>query len=184
MAHRVSADTDAGIVAGAILQRRMGLYFDLCRRLRRNAGSPCSPRSWSRWPCGLASSCPAHRTHWLSCVLAVGALFALAGNPLFGWFSDRTTSTWGMRRPWLVGGALAGFSIAVDRLCQAPSISWLLVGWCLAQLSFNAVLAPLAALLPDHIPPERRERRRASSASAHHSVRWAGHISSRRSPGT
>ena len=35
-------------------------------------------------------------------------------------------------------------------------MAWLLIGWCFAQLSFNAVLAPLAALLPDHVPAARR----------------------------
>jgi MFS family permease len=60
-----------------------------------------------------------------------------------------------MRRPWLVGGALGGV-VSLWIVSIAPSIGWLLAGWCLAQLSFNAVLAPLAALLPDHVPPARR----------------------------
>jgi MFS family permease len=60
-----------------------------------------------------------------------------------------------MRRPWLIGGALGGV-ISLWLVAIAPSITWLVVGWCLAQLAFNAVLAPLAALLPDHVPAERR----------------------------
>jgi MFS family permease len=91
----------------------------------------------------------------LSLVLAVGALFALVSNPLVGWLSDRTTSRWGMRRPWLIAGAVGGV-VSLWIVSIAPSIAWLLVGWCLAQLAFNVVLAPLAALLPDHVPPERR----------------------------
>ena len=51
----------------------------------------------------------------LSLVLAVGALFALLANPLFGRLSDRTTARWGMRRPWLIGGALAGVAIVPVR---------------------------------------------------------------------
>jgi MFS family permease len=91
----------------------------------------------------------------LSAVLSVGALFALFGNPLVGRLSDRTTSRWGMRRPWLVGGALAGAG-SLWLVATAPSVGWVLVGWCLVQLSFNAVLAPLAALLPDQVPPAHR----------------------------
>jgi MFS family permease len=98
---------------------------------------------------------PASAEYGLSLVLGVGALFALFVNPLVGWLSDRTTSSWGMRRPWLVGGALGGV-VSLWIVSIAPSIGWLLAGWCLAQLSFNAVLAPLAALLPDHVPPARR----------------------------
>jgi MFS family permease len=91
----------------------------------------------------------------LSLVLAVGALFALVSNPLVGWLSDRTPGAWGMRRPWLIGGALGGVG-SLWLVSIAPSLGWLLVGWCLAQMAFNAVLAPLAALLPDHVPAERR----------------------------
>jgi MFS family permease len=98
---------------------------------------------------------PAGSEYGLSLVLGVGALFALVSNPLVGWLSDRTTSVWGMRRPWLIGGALGGV-ISLWLVAIAPSIAWLVVGWCLAQLAFNAVLAPLAALLPDHVPAERR----------------------------
>ena len=98
---------------------------------------------------------PAGSEYGLSLVLGVGALFALVANPLVGWLSDRTTSSWGMRRPWLIGGALGGV-LSLWVVSIAPSLAWLLVGWCLAQLSFNAVLAPLAALLPDHVPPARR----------------------------
>lgn len=98
---------------------------------------------------------PAGSEYGLSLVLGVGALFALVSNPLVGWLSDRTTSAWGMRRPWLIGGALGGL-LSLWIASIAPSLAWLLVGWCLAQLSFNAVLAPLAALLPDHIPRARR----------------------------
>jgi predicted MFS family arabinose efflux permease len=35
-------------------------------------------------------------------------------------------------------------------------VALVLVGWCLAQLSFNAVLAALVAVLPDQVPLEQR----------------------------
>jgi MFS family permease len=98
---------------------------------------------------------PATSEYSHSLVLAVGALFALFSNPIIGRLSDRTTSTWGMRRPWLIGGAICGLA-SLGIVAIAPSVPWLLVGWSLAQISFNAVLAPLAALLPDHVPEARR----------------------------
>jgi MFS family permease len=98
---------------------------------------------------------PTGSEYGLSLVLGVGALFALVSNPLVGWLSDRTSSPWGMRRPWLIGGALGGV-LSLWLVSIAPSITWLAVGWCFAQLAFNAVLAPLAALLPDHVPAQRR----------------------------
>ena len=103
----------------------------------------------------LQELAPNNAANAVSLVLSVGALFALFGNPICGWLSDRTASAWGMRRPWLVGGALGGFA-ALWLVATAPSVGWVLVGWCLVQLSFNAVLAPLAALLPDQVPLSRR----------------------------
>jgi len=91
----------------------------------------------------------------LSLVLGFGAFFALIGNPLFGRLSDRTTSRFGMRRPWLVGGIVCG-AIALLMIATAKSIAVVLIGWCLAQLAFNAVLAAVIAVLPDQVPAEQR----------------------------
>ena len=46
----------------------------------------------------------------LGLVLGVGALFALVANPLAGRLSDRTTSRWGMRRPWILGGCSSAWA--------------------------------------------------------------------------
>jgi MFS family permease len=103
----------------------------------------------------LRELAPEQAASHLSLVLSVGALFALVSNPLFGRLSDSTASGWGMRRPWLIGGTLAG-SASLGFIAVAPSVGWVLVGWCFTQLAYNAVLAPLAALLPDQVPPARR----------------------------
>src|SRR3954447_21039651 len=91
----------------------------------------------------------------LSLVAATGSLVALVANPLFGRLSDRTTSRWGMRRPWMMGG-LAGGSFGILVIALAPSVWVVLVGWCLAQLFFNAMLAAMVAVLPDQVPVEQR----------------------------
>jgi MFS family permease len=91
----------------------------------------------------------------LSLVAGVGALLAMVGNPFFGRLSDRTSSPLGMRRPLLVGGLLGG-SLGVLVVALAPTIPVVLVGWCIAQLSFNALLAALVAVLPDQVPAAQR----------------------------
>ena len=93
----------------------------------------------------------------LSLVLAVGAFVALTSNPVFGRLSDRTTSRFGMRRPWLLGGVVAGTS-ALLVVATAQSVLVILIGWCLAQLAFSAVFAAMVALLPDQVPPGQRGR--------------------------
>src|SRR4029453_3522636 len=91
----------------------------------------------------------------LALVTGIGALLAMVGNPFFGRLSDRTTSPWGMRRPWMVIGLMGG-SLGILLVALAPNVAVVLVGWCTAQLLFNALLAALAAVLPDQVPPTQR----------------------------
>jgi MFS family permease len=91
----------------------------------------------------------------LSLVTGVGALVALLGNPLIGRLSDRTTSRLGRRRPWMVIGILAG-SLGVLVVAVAPSVLVVLIGWCVAQLFFNGLLAAMVGVLPDQVPVEQR----------------------------
>jgi MFS family permease len=91
----------------------------------------------------------------LSLILSAGALLAMLSNPFFGRLSDRTTSRFGMRRPWLIVGALTG-TIGVLMIALLSSIVTLTIGWCLAQVATNILLAVTTAILPDQIPSERR----------------------------
>jgi MFS family permease len=93
--------------------------------------------------------------HSLSLVTGVGALVAMFGNPLLGRLSDRTTSTLGMRRPWM-GIGLVGGSLGVLVVAVAPNVPVVLAGWCLAQLFFNGLLAAMVAVLPDQVPVAQR----------------------------
>jgi MFS family permease len=91
----------------------------------------------------------------LALVAGIGALVAIFGNPFFGRMSDRTTSRLGMRRPWMVIG-LVGGCLGILLVAVAPNIPVVLVGWCIAQLFFNALLAAQVAVLPDQVPPAQR----------------------------
>jgi MFS family permease len=91
----------------------------------------------------------------LSLVTGVGALVAMFGNPLLGRLSDRTTSRFGMRRPWMAIG-LVGGTLGVLLVAVAPNVPVVLAGWCLAQLFFNGLLAAMVAVLPDHVPVTQR----------------------------
>jgi MFS family permease len=88
-------------------------------------------------------------------VTGVGALLAMVANPFFGRLSDRTSSRLGMRRPWMVIG-LVGGSLGILMVALAPNVAVVLVGWCIAQLLFNALLAALVAVLPDQVPAAQR----------------------------
>ncbi|MFJ4223950.1 MFS transporter [Microbacterium sp. NPDC089695] len=91
----------------------------------------------------------------LGLVMGVGAAFALVANPLVGRLSDRTTSRWGMRRPWILGGAVVGLGGFV-LIGVATSLWVVLLAWCLVQAAMNAVLAAANATLPDQVPASSR----------------------------
>lgn len=98
---------------------------------------------------------PLHAAGSLSLIMSIGALLALFGNPFFGQLSDRTTSRLGMRRPWLMVGALGGL-VGLAIVARADSIPQVLLGWCITQLAYNAQLAALVPILSDQVPHHQR----------------------------
>ena len=91
----------------------------------------------------------------LALVAGTGALLAMFVNPFFGKMSDRTSSRLGMRRPWMVIGLIGG-SLGVLVVAMAPNVAVVLIGWCIAQVFFNALLAAEVAVLPDQVPVSQR----------------------------
>jgi MFS family permease len=86
---------------------------------------------------------------------AAGGLCSLVANPLVGALSDRTTSRWGRRVPWIVGGSLlaaAGFGL----LAVAATPALFVAGWCVVQIGLNSTLGALTAFLPDQVPATQR----------------------------
>ncbi len=91
----------------------------------------------------------------LSLVTGVGALVAMVANPICGGLSDRTTSRFGRRRPWMIAG-LVGGTAGILVVALAPNVAVVLLGWCVAQVFFNALLAAQVAVLPDQVPVAQR----------------------------
>jgi MFS family permease len=100
---------------------------------------------------------PAGKETSLGLISAIGALVAIVSNALTGALSDRTRSGLGRRRPWIIVGSLGGV-VALAIVGFAPSLLVATLGWILAQLTLNMVLAALQALLPDQVPLEQRAR--------------------------
>lgn len=100
---------------------------------------------------------PAESVSALGLVTGVGSLFAIVFNPLVGRLSDRTTSRFGMRRPWLIGGSLTGLA-ALALIGVATEVWVVLIGWCAVQAALNGVLAAFTATVPDHVPVRGRGR--------------------------
>jgi MFS family permease len=91
----------------------------------------------------------------LGWVSGAGALVAVLATPLAGALSDRTTSRFGRRLPWLLGGTVLG-ALALAVLSRQSTVAGVLIGWCLAQACLNAAYAGLTAEVPDHVPVAQR----------------------------
>ena len=98
---------------------------------------------------------PAHKVAVLGWVTGIGAAVAMIANPVAGALSDRTVSRFGRRRPWIAGGALAG-AAALVLLSGQHALAGVILGWCLAQASLNAMQASLSAAVPDQVPVAQR----------------------------
>ncbi len=91
----------------------------------------------------------------LAWVTGAGAAVSLLANPVFGALSDRTTSRWGRRTPWIVAGT-AGGALSLLLLGAAGGPWTMALGWCLAQLALNAAWAAVTAAVPDRVPRLQR----------------------------
>ena len=91
----------------------------------------------------------------LAIVLPAGAVGAFFGNPLGGALSDRTTSRFGRRRPWILLGSLATAG-GLALLANSYSVIWLAIGWFLVQFFGNILFSAYTAILPDRVPVHQR----------------------------
>lgn len=98
---------------------------------------------------------PQDKNDALSLVTGLGALVAVLANPLAGAWSDRTTSRFGRRRPWILGGALAG-AAGLSFTATQHTVAGVAVGWCLAQAGLNAMLAGVTTPIADRVPLTQR----------------------------
>ncbi|SEP67642.1 Na+/melibiose symporter [Lentzea xinjiangensis] len=88
-------------------------------------------------------------------VTGAGALVSLLVVPLIGVLSDRTTSRFGRRHPWTLGGAAIG-AAGLGVLAGAPTVLVMTIGWCLVQAGIGGMLAALTSAVPDRVPVAQR----------------------------
>jgi MFS family permease len=91
----------------------------------------------------------------LAWITGAGAFASIFFNPLAGALSDRTTMRWGRRKPWVLGGALAG---AVGILCLGlpATVLGLSLVWFACQATINSSYAAITATIPDQVPVRQR----------------------------
>jgi MFS family permease len=98
---------------------------------------------------------------WVDNVVAFGVISGIAGVaafiafPVTGLLSDRTTSRFGRRRPWIAGGALV-FAVSLLLLGLQEGFVGMGVFWTLSIIGFCILTAALTATISDRVPVGQR----------------------------
>ena len=118
----------------------------------------------------------AEKNTYLATVRVIGLAVAMLIQPVAGMLSDRSTSRWGRRRPYIVGGTLFNMfflllialspnfvgspldSLFLPFLGVTFAYMVLLAGIVLLQVSSNFGQAAVQGLIPDLVPEDRRGR--------------------------
>ena len=99
--------------------------------------------------------------YWVDSVVAFGVISGIGGAaailayPLTGALSDRTTSRFGRRRPWIAAGALL-FGVSLALLGRQDGLVGIGICWVLATVGFCVMTAALTATVSDQVPVDQR----------------------------
>jgi MFS family permease len=102
-----------------------------------------------------------HPDDWVDSVVAFGTISGIAAiatiiaYPLTGALSDRTTSRFGRRRPWILIGALT-FALSLVVLGFQTQIWAIGAAWVAASVGFCIMTAALTATISDQVPVGQR----------------------------
>ena len=101
---------------------------------------------------GVGSVAQATFLGWLT---AAASVVSLLMPPLIGRLSDRTTSRFGRRRPYIALGGLLLLA-STPLLVSSATIAVFLVGLTLLHIGNNIVISAYQSLVPDRVPEARR----------------------------
>jgi MFS family permease len=98
---------------------------------------------------------------WFAPIMAFGIISAIAGfcaiiaYPLTGALSDRTTSRFGRRKPWIFSGTLV-FAASLFILGLQETIVGVGIFWSTALVGFCMLTSSLTAMISDQVPVNQR----------------------------
>ncbi|HSR34511.1 MAG TPA: MFS transporter [Anaerolineae bacterium] len=99
----------------------------------------------------------------LGAIRASGLIVALVAQPAFGLLSDRNTSRFGRRRPYILAGVVLDL-VFLGAMALAWNYWMLFASVLLLQFSANISHAAVQGLIPDLVPEDQRGRASAVKA--------------------
>lgn len=103
----------------------------------------------------IAQIDPAGKVGSYAWVSMMGAISGIVIAPLVSALSDRTTSRFGRRRPWLLAGSLVCVATLVFTGLQT-TVAGLALGSLVLSASFMIIGAGLSPVVPDQVPVTQR----------------------------
>jgi len=96
-----------------------------------------------------------HEGFALGVLEAVGSLMAVVWQPMAGALSDRTSSRFGRRRPFIVVGTVGDVLFLIG-LALSGTFGLVLIFYFLLQAASNTAQGPYQGLMPDVVPEAQR----------------------------
>ncbi|MFQ6121885.1 MAG: MFS transporter [Dehalococcoidales bacterium] len=92
---------------------------------------------------------------YLGLLTGTGLILAIAVQPIAGAISDRSSFSWGRRRPYLILGTIAAI-LFLPGIGFFGSYAAIFIIYCLLQISGNTAQGPYQAFIPDLVPEGKR----------------------------
>lgn len=106
-------------------------------------------------PAVLLNYVPAtQKNTWLGLLTFFGLILAMIIQPLSGALSDRWSSRFGRRRPFVLLGTL-GDIVFLGILAFVGGLPWLFIGYIGLQITSNMAHGPMQGWMPDEVPAEQ-----------------------------
>ena len=94
---------------------------------------------------------PADKEAHLAWLMAAGGVASMIANPIAGFISDRTSTPWGRRSPWIAAGGLIAAAALVS-MSTAGGFMVLLASWVVFQIAIAFAINAAQTVPPDTVP--------------------------------